>query len=68
MIFKDIDGNVVRIPDDKLCGRLPSGNSNAVLWSVGVIENGETVVYEVSRGVFKECMRVLGDETIEVEE
>lgn len=68
MIFKDIDGNVVRIPDDKLCGRLPSGNSNAVLWCAGCVEDGDIVVYSVSRGVFKECMRVLKDKTIEVEE
>ena len=59
MIFRDIDNNVIRIPNDRLCGMASKGRY--MLWCAGDYEKEVSVVCEVSESTFEVCMRLLDD-------
>lgn len=59
MIFRDIDGNGIRIPNDRLCGIMRK--DKCLLWCAGDQEDGKVVLYEVSDSTFEVCMRLLDD-------
>lgn len=54
MIFEDVSGNTIRIPDERLCGIKRDGN--CYLWCS---DNDE--VHKVTSFMFYACIEALGD-------
>lgn len=64
MIFKDIHDNIVRIPDDMICGVLNQEEGQATLWAVGDSDGTDSVLFEVTPDVFIDVLRALDDKEI----